>query len=60
VASLDAIHSVSEFRFKLWNWKEPRRFVVVREVVQRKEPVVGRKLIAADFADGYPLYDRLY
>jgi hypothetical protein len=27
--AIDSI-SLSEFRFKLWNWKEPRRFVVVR------------------------------
>ena len=32
--ALDAIYSVSEFRFKLWNWKMQRRFVVVREQVQ--------------------------
>ena len=43
--ALDAIYSVSEFRFKLWNWKMPRRFVVVREQVQTTKPAVGRKLI---------------
>ena len=43
--AVDAIYSVSEFRFKLWNWKEARRFVVVREVVQSKKSAVGRKLI---------------
>src|SRR6516164_3856284 len=32
--ALDAIYSVSEFRFKLWNWQMQRRFVVVREQVQ--------------------------
>ena len=42
---LDAIYSVSEFGFKLWNWKAQRRFVVVREQVQTKKPAVGRKLI---------------
>jgi hypothetical protein len=43
--ALDSIYSVSEFRFQLWQWKEPRRFVVVREMVQTKKPAVGRKLI---------------
>lgn len=43
--AVDSIYSVSEFRFKLWHWKEPRRFVVVREMVQTKKPAVGRKLI---------------
>jgi len=43
--ALDAIYSVSEFRFKLWNWKSPRRFVVVREQLQTTKPAVGRKLI---------------
>src|SRR5215469_18119071 len=43
--ALDAIYSVSEFRFKLWNWKMQRRFVVVREQLQTTKPAVGRKLI---------------
>jgi hypothetical protein len=43
--ALDAIYSVSEFRFKLWNWKSPRRFVVAREQLQTTKPAVGRKLI---------------
>ena len=43
--AIDPIYSVSEFRFKLWNWKELRRFVVVREELQPKKPAVGRKLI---------------
>jgi hypothetical protein len=43
--TLDAIYSVSEFRFKLWNWQTQRRFVVVREELQAKKPTVGRKLI---------------
>jgi hypothetical protein len=43
--TVDAIYSVSEFRFKLWNWKAARRFVVVREMVQPKKSAVGRKLI---------------
>jgi hypothetical protein len=36
---------VSEFGFKLWNWKSTRRFVVVREEVQSNKAAVGRKLI---------------
>ena len=43
--ALDGIYSLSEFRFKLWNWKVQRRFVVVREQIQSKKPAVGRKLI---------------
>jgi hypothetical protein len=43
--AVDAIYSVSEFRFKLWNWKSERRFVVVREQLQTNKPAVGRKLI---------------
>ena len=39
------IYSVSEFQFKLWNWKSQRRFVVVREEIQTKRAAVGRKLI---------------
>jgi hypothetical protein len=42
---LDAIYAVSEFRFKPWNWKSQRRFVVVREQIQTNKPAVGRKLI---------------
>ena len=38
-----AIYSVSEFRFKLWNWKSTRRFVVVREEVQSNKAAVGRR-----------------
>jgi Transposase DDE domain group 1 len=43
--TLDGIYSVSEFRFKLWNWQTLRRFVVVREQIQRNKAAVGRKLI---------------
>jgi Transposase DDE domain group 1 len=43
--AIDAIYSVSEFGFKLWNWKSTRRFVVVREEVQSNKAAVGRKLI---------------
>ena len=43
--AIDAIYSVSEFRFKPWNWKSTRRFVVVREEVQSNKAAVGRKLI---------------
>jgi hypothetical protein len=32
--AIDAIYSVSDFAFKLWNWKSTRLFVVVREEVQ--------------------------
>jgi hypothetical protein len=46
--AIDGIYSVSEFRFKLWNWKNQRRFVVVREMVQTKKTAVGRKLIEDD------------
>ena len=42
---MDAVYSVSEFRFKLWNWETQRRFVVVREELQANKPAVGRKLI---------------
>jgi Transposase DDE domain group 1 len=45
--SADATYSVSEFRFKLWNWQTFRRFVVVREQIQPKKAAVGRKLIDA-------------
>jgi hypothetical protein len=43
--TVDGIYSVSEFRFKLWNWQTLRRFVVVREQIQRNKAAVGRKLI---------------
>jgi hypothetical protein len=43
--TVDAVYSVSEFRFKLWNWETQRRFVVVREELQANKPAVGRKLI---------------
>ena len=43
--AIDAIYSVSEFGFKLWNWKSTRRFVVVREEVQSNKAAVGRKLV---------------
>jgi Transposase DDE domain group 1 len=42
---IDAIYSVSEFHFKLWNWKTERRFVVIREQTQSNKAAVGRKLI---------------
>jgi hypothetical protein len=34
--ALDAIYSISEIQFKLWNWKSARRFAVVREKIQSK------------------------
>jgi hypothetical protein len=43
--TVDALYSVSEFRFKLWNWQTLRRFVVVREQIQSNKAAVGRKLI---------------
>ena len=43
--AIDAIYSVCEFRFKLWNWQTERRFVAVREQVQSNKAAVGRKLI---------------
>jgi hypothetical protein len=43
--AVDGIYSVSEFGFKLWNWKSERRCVVVRELIQTKKPAVGRKLL---------------
>jgi Transposase DDE domain group 1 len=42
---IDKIYCVTEFHFKLWNWKRERRFVVVREEVQTNKAAVGRKLI---------------
>jgi hypothetical protein len=43
--AIDKIYCVTEFRFKLWNWKTERRFVVVREEVQTSKAAVGRKLL---------------
>lgn len=43
--AIDKFYSVTEFHFKLWNWKRERRFVVVREEVQTNKAAVGRKLI---------------
>ena len=43
--ALDPVYALSEFRFKLWNWKTERRFVVVREELQPIKPAVGRKLL---------------
>jgi hypothetical protein len=43
--AIDKIYCVTEFNFKLWNWKRERRFVVVREEVQTNKAAVGRKLI---------------
>jgi hypothetical protein len=43
--AIDRIYCVTEFDFKLWNWKTKRRFVVVREEVQTNKAAVGRKLI---------------
>jgi len=43
--AIDTSYCVTEFHFKLWNWKTQRRFVVVREEVQTSKAAVGRKLI---------------
>jgi hypothetical protein len=43
--AIDKIYCVTELRFKLWNWKTERRFVVVREEVQTNKAAVGRKLL---------------
>jgi len=43
--AIDKIYCVTEFHFKLWNWKTERRFVVVREEVQTNKAAVGRKLL---------------
>jgi hypothetical protein len=43
--AIDKIYGVTEFHFKLWNWKTERRFVVVREEVQTNKAAVGRKLL---------------
>ena len=43
--AIDQVYCVTEFHFKLWNWKTERRFVVVREEVQTNKAAVGRKLI---------------
>jgi hypothetical protein len=34
--AIDRIYCVTEFNFKLWNWKTARRFVVAREEVQKQ------------------------
>lgn len=43
--AIDKIYCVTEFQFKLWNWKSARRFVVVREEIQTNKAAVGRKLL---------------
>jgi hypothetical protein len=43
--ALDAIYSVGEFELKLWGWDRARRFVVVREEIQERQPSRGRKLL---------------
>jgi NAD(P)-dependent dehydrogenase (short-subunit alcohol dehydrogenase family) len=44
--ALDAIYSISEIQFKLWNWKSARRFAVVREKIQSKRPAGGEREIS--------------
>ena len=43
--AIDTVYRVTEFRFKLWNWKTERRFVVVREELQTNKAAVGRRLL---------------
>jgi hypothetical protein len=43
--AIDKIYCVTEFNFKLWNWKRERRFVIVREELQTNTAAVGRKLL---------------
>jgi len=43
--ALDAIYGVGEFELKLWGWDRARRFVVVREEIQERQPSRGRKLL---------------
>jgi hypothetical protein len=43
--AIDKIYCVTEFNFKLWNWKTEQRFVVVREEVQTNKATVGRNLL---------------
>ena len=43
--AIDKIYCVTEFNFKLWNWKGERRFVVVREELQTNKAAVGRELL---------------
>jgi hypothetical protein len=43
--ALDEIYAVGEFSAKLWGWEQPRRFVVVRELLREGCTSVGRKLI---------------
>jgi hypothetical protein len=43
--AIDTSYCVTEFHFKLWNWKTQRRFVVVREEVQTNKAAAGRKLL---------------
>jgi hypothetical protein len=42
---LDEIYSVGEFRVQLLGWQNPRRFVVVRELLRENRKPVGRKLL---------------
>ena len=41
--AVDANYSVSEFKFKLWNWKEPRRFVLCANKSKRQ----SRRLVVS-------------
>jgi DNA-directed RNA polymerase subunit N (RpoN/RPB10) len=43
--ALDEVYSVGEFRVQLLGWQNPRRFVVVRELLRENRKPVGRKLL---------------
>jgi Transposase DDE domain group 1 len=43
--ALDPFYSVGEFRFQLFGWERPRRFVVIRERLQENKDSAGRKLL---------------
>jgi len=43
--ALDETYSVATFQAKLWGWEQPRRFVVVRELIHEGRNSVGRKLL---------------
>ena len=42
---LDADYAAGEFRLRLWNWGQERRFVVIRERVREEKRSLGRKLL---------------
>ena len=42
---LEAEYAAGEFRLRLWNWEQARRFVVIRERVREEKRSLGRKLL---------------